>query len=92
MQALQSKYVETPQKDSLKETKETVTLGSSSGVIEVEAVGLDRIRTKLSNLEKLREVSLDGEDIVLSNSPELIGNICPSKCGLFQEICYVLSC
>ena len=82
LQALQSKYVESPQRGS---SKETVTLGSSSGAIEVEAVGLDRVRSKLAKLEKLREVSLDGEDMAYADPPGEIGSICPSKYFAFDQ-------
>lgn len=55
-----------------------MTLGSSNGAIEVEAVGLDRVRSKLAKLEKLREVSLDGEEIARSDPPETMRSVCPS--------------
>lgn len=76
--ALLSKYVEDlhgPQK------QEIVVLGSSNGVIEVEAVNLDKVRNKLSHVEKLREVSLDGEDVASADPPGEIGKTCPSTCS-----------
>jgi hypothetical protein len=38
-----------------------VTLGSSGGVIVVEAPGLDAVRRKVGRLERLREMGLEGE-------------------------------
>ena len=80
IRALLSKYVEDihgPQ------GQEFVVLGSSNGVIEVEAVNLDKIRKKLSLVESLREVSLDGEDVACADSPGEIGKTCPSA---FPEV------
>jgi tubulin-specific chaperone E len=57
---------------------ETVRLGSSNGVIEVEAVGLDKIRGKLARLEKLREISLDFENVSTADPPGEIKKKCPS--------------
>ena len=58
---------------------EKVILGSSNGAIEVEAVGLDKIRGKLSNLQRLREVSLDNEGVAYSDTPGEIERTCPGK-------------
>lgn len=58
--------------------KETVILGSSNGVIEVEAVGLNKVRGKLARLESLREISLDSEDVALVDPPGKINFTCPS--------------
>ena len=73
--ALISKYVEDLHGS---QKQEIVVLGSSNGVIEVEAVNLDKVRNKLSHVEKLREVSLDGEDVASADLPGEIGKTCPS--------------
>lgn len=63
---------------------EKVVLGSSRGAIEVEAVNLDKIRGNLSNIEKLREVSLDDERIAVPGQPGEIRKMCPGMlCLLF---------
>ena len=74
--ALTEKYIEIPRSSS---GKETVTLGSSNGTIEVEAVGLDKIRAKLSRLDSLREVSLDNREVASADQPGSIGNTCPGE-------------
>lgn len=75
--ALLSKYVEDLHGS---QGHEFVVLGSSNGAIEVEAVNLDKIRNKLSHVEKLREVSLDGENVASADPPGEIGKTCPSAC------------
>jgi hypothetical protein len=57
---------------------EKVVLGSSKGAIEVEAVGLDKIRGKFAQLERLREISVDYENVVTADSPGEVRNTCPS--------------
>ena len=74
--ALVSRYVELPQSN---DQKEIVILGSSNGAIEVEAIGLDKVRGKLARLERLREISLNGEDVAYADSPGEIKKTCPSK-------------
>ena len=64
MKALIEKYIELPQG-----SQETVILGSSNGAIEVEAVNLDKIRGKLSQLEQLRTISLDRESVSSVDPP-----------------------
>lgn len=59
---------------------EKVLLGSSNGAIEVEAVNLDKIRAKMSRLERLREVSLDTEYVAASDPPGLVAKTCASAC------------
>ena len=59
--------------------QEIVLLGSSKGAIEVEAVGLDKIRGKFANLHTLRLVSLDGENVASCDPPGDIRKVCPSK-------------
>ncbi|GJJ13107.1 hypothetical protein Clacol_007357 [Clathrus columnatus] len=73
LQALSSKYIESQMNDPI----EKVTLGSSNGTIEVEAVGLNKIRDKLSRLDSLREVSLDSELVAQTDDPSEITRICP---------------
>ena len=75
--ALYEKYVEVPH---AQDQKETVILGSSNGIIEVEAVGLDKVRRKLSKLERLRQVSLDGMDIAHADPSGTLASICSSQC------------
>lgn len=74
--ALTEKYIEIPRNSA---GKEIVTLGSSKGAIEVEAVGLDKIRARLSRLDTLREVSLDNRDVSVADAPGTIGKTCPGK-------------
>ena len=76
--ALLSKYVEDLHGS---QGQEFVVLGSSNGAIEVEAVNLDKIRNKLSHVEKLREASLDGESVASADPPGEIGKTCPSTCS-----------
>ncbi|KAI0636670.1 hypothetical protein C8Q77DRAFT_1050282 [Trametes polyzona] len=77
--ALSAKYIEVPHGG---EASEKVILGSSGGAIEVEAVGLDKIRSKLAHLERLREVSLDNENVSKADPPGEIRRTCPGVRGL----------
>ncbi|KIL69842.1 hypothetical protein M378DRAFT_1050127 [Amanita muscaria Koide BX008] len=86
LDALSSKYIEAPHGSG---SKETVILGSSDGTIEVEAVGLDKIRTKLADLGQLREVSLDKENVSRSDPPGAILNMCPNIRGLDLSDCLI---
>ncbi|RPD80376.1 hypothetical protein L226DRAFT_500829 [Lentinus tigrinus ALCF2SS1-7] len=79
LHALTSKYIEIPHGSA---SLEKVILGSSGGAIEVEAVGLDKIRNNLARLERLREVSLDNECVSRADSPGEIGRTCPGIRGL----------
>ncbi|XP_006458003.1 hypothetical protein AGABI2DRAFT_63759 [Agaricus bisporus var. bisporus H97] len=79
LEALKSKYIEQLHGG---QSQETVLLGSSQGTIQVEAVNLDKIRSKLSKLSALREVSFDGEMVAVSDSPGAIGETCPNIRGL----------
>lgn len=54
-------------------------MGSSNGTIEVEAVGLDKVRGKFANLQKLREISLDNELVAEGNLTGQINKTCPSE-------------
>lgn len=74
--ALTAKYVESPL-GAL--SSEKVVLGSSGGAIEVEAVGLDKIRGKLAQLERLREVSLDNECVSQADTPGELARKCPGE-------------
>ncbi|KAF8515830.1 hypothetical protein BU17DRAFT_76775 [Hysterangium stoloniferum] len=78
LEALSSKYIDMHHSDST----EKYTLGSSNGAIEVEAVGLNKIRNKLSRLETLREVSLDTENVAWAGGPGNIRLRCPNIRGL----------
>lgn len=71
-----SKYVEAQHGAT---SRENVILGSSRGAIEVEAVGLDKIRSKFANLHGLREVSLDNEDVAACDKSGEISKTCPSE-------------
>ncbi|KAI0076461.1 RNI-like protein [Panus rudis PR-1116 ss-1] len=77
--ALRDKYVEQPRNAA---SVEKVVLGSSNGAIEVEAVGLDKIRAKLSRLENLREASLDNTGVALADPVGRIKQTCPGIKGL----------
>jgi hypothetical protein len=74
--ALTSKYIEDLHGS---EAQEKVTLGSSQGAIQVEAVSLDKIRQKFARLDRLREVSLDNLDVAKADPPGTISKTCPSK-------------
>lgn len=59
---------------------ESIVLGSSKGLIEVEAPNLDRVRRKVANIERLKEMSLDGEDVALLNpDDDSTWKLCRSK-------------
>lgn len=77
LQALSSKYVEIP----LETSNEKVVLGSSKGAIKIEAVGMNKVRSKLSKLERLREVSLDNENVARGDGAGEIRSRCPSAYG-----------
>jgi tubulin-specific chaperone E len=77
LQALASKYVDIPHETS----NEKVVLGSSNGAIEIEAVGMNKVRSKLSRLERLREVSLDKENVARGDEAGQIRQRCPSAYG-----------
>ncbi|KAF9227719.1 RNI-like protein [Gyrodon lividus] len=79
LEALTSKYVEAEHGSA---TLEKVILGSSNGVIEVEAVGLDKIRRNLGALERLREVSLVNELLATGDPAGKIFDTCPNIRGL----------
>lgn len=75
LEALSSKYVEVPFETSL---NEKVVLGSSNGTIKFEAVGMNKVRSRLSRLDSLREVSLDKENVARADEPGEIRRGCPS--------------
>ncbi|KAG8217681.1 hypothetical protein J3R82DRAFT_5834 [Butyriboletus roseoflavus] len=77
--ALTMKYVEA---EHGSDTLEKVVLGSSDGAIEVEAVGLDKVRRNLGNLGRLREVSLDYELVATGDAKGVILATCPNIRGL----------
>lgn len=74
--ALIDKYVEQPHGS---DTSETVVLGSSNGAIHVEAVNLDKIREKFSDLQRLQQVSLDKEGVSQADPPGELRKKCPSQ-------------
>ncbi|EPQ57914.1 hypothetical protein GLOTRDRAFT_36836 [Gloeophyllum trabeum ATCC 11539] len=76
--ALTEKYID----DSPAPSKEVVTLGSSHGLIQVEAVGLAKVRSNLADLARLVEVSLDGAHIAWAEQPPQVAERCPSACGV----------
>ncbi|KIP12320.1 hypothetical protein PHLGIDRAFT_98272 [Phlebiopsis gigantea 11061_1 CR5-6] len=78
LQALVSKYIELPHGTSV----EKVILGSSNGAIEVEAPGLDKVRGKLSNLQRLKIVSLDNHGVATPDPPGEIERVCSGIRGL----------
>ncbi|KAF8623561.1 hypothetical protein AX15_006331 [Amanita polypyramis BW_CC] len=88
LNALSSKYIEIPHGS---ESQETVILGSSNGSIQVEAVDLNKIRRKLSDLGQLREVSLDKENVSDSDPPDAILRTCPNIRGLDLSNCLIPS-
>lgn len=62
---------------------EHIILGSSKGRIGVEAPGIDKVRRKVANIERLREISLDGEGVASAEEGEdedgaSIWNLCRS--------------
>jgi hypothetical protein len=76
--ALTAKYIsdaQTQRHDGV----EAFILGSSRGTIEVEAPALYRVRNKLSHVERLREVSLDGECVASPGEEGRISQLCPSE-------------
>ena len=73
LNALTTKYIEIPHGT---DSQEKVILGSSGGAIEVEAVGLDKIRKTLARLERLRHVSLDNELVARADPPGEVGRTC----------------
>jgi hypothetical protein len=75
LRALSEKYIE--QLHGV-ESQETVVLGSSQGTIQVEAVGLDKVRSRLSRLERLKVVSLDGTLVAYPDPHPQIRNTCSS--------------
>lgn len=79
LEALTSKYIEALHGS---EVQETVTLGSSQGAIQVEAVSLDKIREKFARLDRLREISLNNANIVRADPQGSISKTCPNVRGL----------
>ncbi|KAI0032818.1 hypothetical protein K488DRAFT_49021 [Vararia minispora EC-137] len=71
--ALVDKYVDLPQGFA---GNEFVVLGSSKGAIQVEAVNMDKIRGKFSDLERLREVSLDRERVARADESGSVKERC----------------
>lgn len=59
-------------------TQETIVLGSSAGAIEVEAVNMDKIRSRLSHLDRLRDISLDDTEAGYADPPGAVAAATPS--------------
>lgn len=70
-------------------TIEKVILGSSNGVIEVEAIGLNKIRRNLGNLDRLREASLDYELVASGDGKGDILATCPSETSNYLRASYL---
>ncbi|KAI0053913.1 hypothetical protein FA95DRAFT_1551690 [Auriscalpium vulgare] len=79
LRALTEKYIEIPHGSS---AHEIVVLGSSNGAIQVEAVNLDKIRGKFARIERLREVSLDRENVSSVDPPGQIRDKCGNVRGV----------
>lgn len=78
VQAVEERYgminpeVHPPQRSTADTTRsDKVTLGSSGGVIVVEAPGLDAVQRKVGRLERLREMGLEGEWICSVGGEEM---------------------
>ncbi|TEB36448.1 hypothetical protein FA13DRAFT_1258885 [Coprinellus micaceus] len=74
LQALSEKYVEEPHGN---DAHEIVVLGSV-GNVQVEAVGLDKVRSRLSRLDRLKVVSLDGTLVAFPDTRGKIRETCPN--------------
>ncbi|KAL5636507.1 hypothetical protein ACGC1H_000458 [Rhizoctonia solani] len=72
--ALVSKYIDTFQSDGV----ETVVLGSSNGAILVEGPRLDKVRAKFSQIERLRNISLNEYDVSSVGNPQVVSKLCQS--------------
>ncbi|KAI9460039.1 hypothetical protein F5148DRAFT_1217935 [Russula earlei] len=70
---------------------ETVVLGSSNGAIRVEAVNMNKVRGRFSNLEQLREASLDNEGVSQADPPGEIRKTCSNIRGVDLSYCLVPS-
>ena len=75
VEALRDKYIEEAHDDS---TMERIILGSSDGVIEVEAVNMNKVRGKFARLDTLKEVGMEGYLIKNAGPPGEIATTCPS--------------
>jgi hypothetical protein len=78
-----------------------ITLGSSNSAIQVEAVDLAKVRRKFAQLDRLKEVGLEAEDIATLNAPNfaaegtgnanedaaaILARTCPSSCVHFFSL------
>jgi hypothetical protein len=75
LEALRDKYIESTHNEGI----ESITLGSSDGAIEVEAVDMNKVRRKFARLEELKEVGLENYTISSAGRPGEIATTCPSK-------------
>jgi tubulin-specific chaperone E len=60
------------------QSPETVVLGSSNGTVVVEAVNLDKVRRKLADFTRLRQISLDDALVEFAGPPGEISSTIPS--------------
>lgn len=107
LEALYEKYTDRSQvpKDAVSneplEQPEMITLGSSNGAIQVEAVDLAKVRRKFARLDRLKEVGLEEEDIATLTAPHhlvegagaanedaaaILARTCPSSCILLFSL------
>jgi len=75
LEALRDKYIESTHDEGI----ESITLGSSDGAIEVEAVNMNKVRSKFAQLEELKEVGMENHMISSAGRPGEIASTCPSK-------------
>lgn len=74
--ALREKYIEVKHDG---QAIESITLGSSDGAIEVEAVNMNKVRNKFARLDILKEVGLENYMIGIAGNNGEISQTCPSK-------------
>jgi tubulin-specific chaperone E len=95
--AVRSKYLEDLHGSG---TQETIVLGSSAGAIAVEAVNMDKIRNRLSHLDRLRDISLDDTEAGYADPPGAVVSASPSTPGatkagntlMIQQMCGLSIC
>lgn len=78
--ALEDKYLNSANafQGNTKSNVEVYLLGSSSG-IEIEAPNFDRVRKKFSQIERLKELSLDGEGVSSIEADDELRKWCRSE-------------
>lgn len=70
-----------------KEQEEAVVLGSSNAAIVVEAPNMDSVRRRIKNLERLREVGLEGQSICALGGDDERRSVLKER--LKSELCFV---